>query len=29
MRAAAAVLVAGQAHLPPPDGAGRQIRMPG
>lgn len=29
MRAAAAVLVAGQAHLPPPEGMGRQIRMPG
>lgn len=29
MKASAAALVAGQAHLPPPDGQGRQIRMPG
>lgn len=29
MHKAAMVLVAGQAHLPPPEGMGRQIRMPG
>jgi hypothetical protein len=29
MKAAAEALVAGQLHLPPPDGMGRQIRMPG
>ena len=29
MQQAAQALVAGQAHLPPPEGQGRQIRMPG
>ena len=29
MQDKAQALVAGQAHLPPPEGQGRQIRMPG